>query len=109
MIIGFISYIIDTVVLNIIPYNHYILFPMFTINSVITSIYFRNRLKIVSLLLLMSLSGLFFYSILFYLIIKYYINKDIINFNIRDYLVKITISLIIYDVLLFITYTGGRL
>ena len=103
MIIGIISLIIDLLYFNIFNYNQYnsIIFPMFLITSLISSLYLRKS-SIPILLLSIMFTGLVFYPILFYLLDYLYIKKDIKNFNLKDYLIKLCISLLLFDLILFL-------
>lgn len=106
MIISLISFILDIVILNITKYNHEVMliFPMFTIVSLLSSIYFRKDklINYFTLSLYFSLTGLFVYPIFFYLLELYIIRKDLKNFNIKNYLLKIMTSLIVFDSLFFL-------
>lgn len=106
MIISLISFILDVVILNFTNYNHQVMliFPMFTIVSLLSSIYFRKDklINYFTLFLYFSLTGLFVYPIFFYLLELYIIKKDLKNFNIKNYLLKIMSSLIVFDSLFFL-------
>lgn len=106
MIISVISFALDLIVLNLTNYNHgmMLIFPMFTIVSLLSSIYFRKYCLInyFTLSLYFSLTGLFIYPLFFYLFEFYFIRKDLNKFNLKDYLLKITQALIIFDSLFFL-------
>ena len=106
MILGVTSFIIDLIVLNIINYNQYniFIFPMFTLVSLIYSIYYRKKLKevIFILILYMSLIGIVFLPLLFFIIDYFYIKRDRENYNLKDFIIKLNISLLIFDLLFFL-------
>lgn len=106
MIISIISFALDLLILNIINYNHgsTLIFPMFTIVSLLSSIYFRKDrlINYFTLSLYMCLTGLVIYPVAFYLIALYIIRKDLKNFNFNDYLKKLTYTLVLFDLLFFL-------
>lgn len=106
MIISIISFTLDLIILNLVNYNHgtMLIFPMFTIVSLLSSIYFRKDrlINYFTLSLYICLTGLFIYPIFFYLIAFYLIRKDLRYFNLKDYLLKIIYILILFDLLLFL-------
>ena len=106
MILGVTSFIIDLIVLNIINYNQYniFIFPMFTLVSLIYSIYYRKKLKevIFILILYMSLIGIVFLPLLFFIIDYFYIKRDRENYNLKDFIIKLNVSLLIFDLLFFL-------
>ncbi len=106
MIISLISFILDLMILNLTKYNHgvMLMFPMFTVVYLLSSIYFRKDYLInyFTLSLYFSLTGLLIYPLFFYLFEFYFIRKDLKNFNIKDYLLKILSALILFDSLFFL-------
>ena len=103
MTIGIISSILDFLFFYIMPYHHYLFFPMFTIVSLISFSYFRKSLFkcLLILIIYMSLSGLFFYPILYFIIIIYF-NKKNKYLNFKEYINKVTMFLLIFDLLFFL-------
>ena len=104
MIIIITSYLLNILLLNIVNINYPLLFPMFIISTLISSFYFREKIikSITILLLYIALSGLLIFPILYFIIIKKYLIKDRYYYNLKDYLFKITKSLIIFDILFFL-------
>ncbi len=104
--IGILSFVFDLLFFNIFNYsqNNALIFPMFTITYVLSSLYFRIDIGyiIVSLLLYISLIGIIYYPFFFLLLSYYIIRFNNKSFNIRDYLFKLLILLVSYDFFLFL-------
>ena len=101
IVIGFISLILDYILLNI-SYFRFFFFPMFSLVFLVNSIiYKRDFIVITTILVLYSvLSGIIFPSITILILTNYLINKKNINY----YLV-IIIFLTLYDFLLYLSST----
>lgn len=106
MLWGLFSVITDLLVLNIL--NSYtigktIIFPMFSLIFVISSIYFKKNIKTILLILIiyMSILGIFYYILAFFLAIYYYIDNGR-EINLKDYIKKTIICLFMYDFLFFL-------
>lgn len=106
MILGIISILLDVLLLNFIYFQlgKILIFPMFTITFLISSIYFRYDMKklLIVLVIYSSIIGVIYLPLMFFLIVYYQIHKDKKNFNLKNYLLKISYSLILYDFLYFV-------
>lgn len=106
MILGIISIILDLLLLNFINFNitSIVIYPMFTITYVISSIYFKKNIKNTLLIFLLycSFLGVFYLPLAYFLIEYYYIHKDKKNFNKKDFLLKVCYGLILYDLLFYL-------
>ena len=99
--IGIISVILDYILLNISTFR-LLFFPMFSLAFLISSIVFKLDIKITLIILVIYslLSGLIFYNITILLLIYYLINKKTYN-----YYLLILLSLILYDIFLYLLTT----
>ena len=97
MITGIISLILDYFFLNNVGYyiDNVIVFPMFTLVFLLSSIFFNKDIKIILLIFFFNIiiNGTLFITLLI-LLINYYL-KD--KKNNEFYLITICMSLILYD------------
>lgn len=99
IIIGLFSIIIDYILLNISTFR-LLFFPMFTIVFLFSSFVIKYDFKITIIVAIIYsiLSGIIFPLITILIVNYYFINK-------KDYYLNITISLILYDSLLYLLTT----
>ena len=104
--IGILSFIFDLSFLNIFNYSQKstLVFPMFTITYILTSLYFRKNISyiIISLFLYISLVGVIYYPFFFFFLSYYVIRSNNKKFNLINYIFKVIVLLFLYDFLLFL-------
>ena len=102
MITGIISLIFDYFILKYIGYyiDSVIIFPMFTFIFLLSSLYFNKDIKVILLIfyLYLIITGIVFLPLLILFINNIVKRKN----DIDNYLITISISLILYDLLFYL-------
>ena len=102
MITGIISLIFDYFILKYVGYyiDSVIIFPMFTFIFLLSSLYFNKDIKVILLIfyLYLIITGIVFLPLLILFINNIVKRKN----DIDNYLITISISLILYDLLFYL-------